>query len=156
MTWIVATGWKNAKPIKTNGSSIDIRVEVKFCRGANLLSANTELHPPKLSYSTPVCHTCLLEECGTDVLNTDAKPTGILNLLKQTRQQYEEYLLLKRSWTLFAICTSVCRTNANHKASGPHSCPQFRAVSITRVVSFLLFNNCEEWSKLGSLWNTCS
>jgi len=27
INWIVATGWNNSKPIKTNGSSIDIRVE---------------------------------------------------------------------------------------------------------------------------------
>ena len=96
MTWIVVTGWKNAKSIKINGSSTDIRVEVKCCCCCccvNILNANTELHAPKLPYSTPVCHTCLLEERGTDVLNTDTKPTGILNLMKQSRKQYKDFLI---------------------------------------------------------------
>jgi len=78
-------GLKECKANQDKRSSIDIRVEVKCCCGANLLSANTELHAPKLPYSTPDCHTCLLEERGTDVLNKDAKPTGILNHLKQIR-----------------------------------------------------------------------
>jgi hypothetical protein len=44
------------------------------------------------------------------------------NYPEECIQQYEDYLLPKRSWTMFVICTSVYRTNVNHSASGPHSC----------------------------------
>lgn len=124
MTWMVATGRKNGDPIKITVPRLTFvlkfSVVVVLTSLERTLSSRIHIAVFRLSLShVPIRRTWNIRSEHRSKTDWHSEPP------KADKITYGDYLLLKRSWKPFAICMCVYRTNANHNASGPHSCPQF-------------------------------